>query len=65
GLIQDSANPTQQEVNSILRTYILSQLLYLPGGTTSFDRHLLDANDALTSLLLGGNLQFYTTPLVL
>ncbi|KAF4650251.1 hypothetical protein FOL47_001334, partial [Perkinsus chesapeaki] len=65
GLVQDSNNPTEQEVYTILRRYILSQLLYLPGGTTSFDKHLIDARDALRSLLLGGELQFYTTPLVL
>ncbi|KAF4701810.1 hypothetical protein FOZ63_003907, partial [Perkinsus olseni] len=31
GLVQDAANVTEQEVNDILRMYVLKQLLYLPG----------------------------------
>lgn len=65
GLVQDAENITNDEVNSILRRYILEQLLYLPGGTLSFDKHLVNAHSALYSLLIDGELRFYATPLVL
>lgn len=39
------------------RHNLLEQLLYMPGGTVSFDRHLIDADTALYSLLIDGNLQ--------
>ncbi|KAF4714116.1 hypothetical protein FOZ62_022488, partial [Perkinsus olseni] len=64
-LIADAEHPTVQEKNLILRRYILEQLLYMPGGTVSFDRHLVHANNALHSLLIEGELQFFATPLVL
>ncbi|KAF4713458.1 hypothetical protein FOZ62_017046, partial [Perkinsus olseni] len=64
-LIADPNQPTIEEKNSILRRYILEQLLYMPGGTVSFDRHLIHANNALHSLLIDGELQFFATPLVL
>lgn len=64
-LIADAEHPTVQEKNLILRRYILEQLVYMPGGTVSFDRHLVHANNALYSLLIEGDLQFFATPLVL
>ncbi|EEQ97177.1 hypothetical protein Pmar_PMAR000344, partial [Perkinsus marinus ATCC 50983] len=64
-LIADFNAPTRQEKDSILRRYVMEQLLYMPGGTTSFDRHLVHANNALQSLLIDGELQFFATPLIL
>ncbi|KAF4753036.1 hypothetical protein FOZ62_011082, partial [Perkinsus olseni] len=65
GLVEDAENVTVDEVNTILRTYVLKQLLYMPGGTVSFDKHLINAHTALHSLLIEGDLQFHATPLVL
>ena len=44
------------DVKGLVRKYILEQLLFLPGGTKSFDRHMLTAYCALRDAIVNNAL---------
>ena len=51
-LISDKNNVTEEEVNVILRDYVLEELVYLPLSKNKFARHLNLAKEAFENLLL-------------
>ena len=50
------------DVKGLVRRYILEQLLLLPGGTKSFDRHMLTACCALRDAAVNNALPIEGTP---
>ena len=45
---------SQDDVDRILKEYIMRQILFLPGGTKSFDRYCEIAREVLTNALIHG-----------
>ena len=60
-----SGPPTIEDVRSIMRKYILEQLMYMPGGIQCFDRHCENAWNVLKEFLLHNNLAFREPPPVI
>ena len=50
GLIRDSNCATGEEIQSILKEYILKRVMFLPGSHVSQDRQIIDAKLALSVL---------------
>ena len=57
-LVRDTEDEQELEasVHSILKRYVLEQLVYLPGGSRQFDRYLAAANHALRECLFHDNM---------
>ena len=53
---------TQVEVDSIMREYILKQLMFLPGGTKSFDRYCELTHEVVSNALIHGVVSLCGTP---
>ena len=51
-IVPDKQTFDEQDVNEILKKYVLEQLRYLPGGTRSFDSNLLAAKSAFKGMLI-------------
>ena len=51
-LLQHDPATHKSGVNELLKRYIQEQLIYLPGGTKSFDRHVANASRNLKDALL-------------
>lgn len=64
-LVGDDETKRGEEIAGILRRYITEQLLYIPGGTRTFDRDVCNAKNCLTELLEENNIVYAATPLVL
>ena len=46
----------ENDVNELLKKYVLEQLRYLPGGTRSFDSNLLAAKSAFKGMLIDNDI---------
>jgi len=55
-------SPTIQDVFHITRRYILEQLLYIPGGTKTFDRYLIMAYHCIKTALLESSIMSFDMP---
>ena len=51
-IVPDKQTFDEQDVNEILKKFVLEQLRYLPGGTRSFDSNLLAAKSAFKGMLI-------------
>ena len=51
--------------HALLRKYVLEQLVYMPGGNTSFSNRLIAAHSAITNLVLHDEVGLYELPCVL
>jgi predicted GIY-YIG superfamily endonuclease len=47
----------EQSIKNIMRRYVVEQLVFMPGGSYKFDKHLLCAYSALRRGILGENLE--------
>ena len=51
-IVPDKQTFEEQDVNEILKKYVLERLRYFPGGTRSFDSNLLAAKSAFKIMLI-------------
>ena len=56
GIVPDKQTYDENDVNEILKKYVLEQLRYLPGGTRSFDSNLLAAKSAFKGMLIDNDI---------
>ena len=56
GIVPDKQTFDENDVNEILKKYVLEQLRYLPGGTRSFDSNLLAAKSAFKGMLIDNDI---------
>ena len=56
GIVPDKQTYDENDVNEILKKYVLEQLGYLPGGTRSFDSNLLAAKSAFKRMLIDNDI---------
>ena len=56
GVVPDKLVYDENDVNEILKKYVLEQLRYLPGGTRSFDKNLLAAKSAFKGMLVDNDI---------
>ena len=56
GVVPDKQVYDENDVNEILKKYILEQLRYQPGGTRSFDNNLLAAKSAFKGMLIDNDI---------
>ena len=63
GLIKDANSATIDEINSILRDFVLKRVVFVPGSHVSQDRQVIDAKLAL-SLLMNDNDDNIETPTI-
>ena len=52
GLIPSADNVTEEEIDNLTRRFIMEQLLFVPGGTYSFDKYSVMAYNAIQNALL-------------
>jgi hypothetical protein len=52
----------QEDIDKLLRCYVVEQLTYIPGGSRKFDSYLVAANSALQQGLLQGTLPLDDIP---
>ena len=64
-VIPDKQVYDNADVNRLLEKYILEQLRYLPGGTRSFDAHLLAAKSVFHGLLINNDIYSESMPITL
>ena len=70
GLVSDSGfgrgvgrqTVSSEDVDAILKRYIVEQLLFIPASTKSFDRYLVMARDILDNALIRNRLSSCDTP---
>ena len=55
-IVPDKQTFDNQDVNELLKNYVLEQLRYLPGGTGSFDSNLLAAKSAFKGMLIDNDI---------
>ena len=53
---------SSEDVDAILKRYIVEQLLFIPASTKSFDRYLIMARDILDNALIRNRLSSCDTP---
>ena len=56
GIVPDKQTCDENDVNEILKKYVLEQLRYLPGGTRYFDSNLLAAKSAFKAMLIDNDI---------
>ena len=56
GVVPDKQVYDENDVNELLKKYVLEQLRYLPGGTRSFDSNLLAAKSAFKGMLINNDI---------
>lgn len=65
GLIPRERNPEPADVDALLRSYIVDDLMYHPfGGTRGFDTCIIGADRVLRSLLLENEIAYNEVPIV-
>ena len=55
-VVPDKQVYDENDVNELLKKYVLEQLRYLPGGTRSFDNNLLAAKSAFKGMLIDNDI---------
>ena len=63
-LVSNCQNVNRNEVITILKNYLLSQLKFCPGSSKVLDKSLLDADFILSGLLLKKEMSFNEVPIV-
>ena len=56
GIVPDKQTCDENDVNEILKKYVLEQLRYLPGGTRYFDSNLLAAKSAFKAMVIDNDI---------
>ena len=62
GLIDDANNPTEEEILTITKRYVLQESIFKPGGSRTEDRKLVLAHKVFKSLLIDGSVEYDECP---
>ena len=62
GLIRQGRVNRQEDVCALTRRYVLEQLVFLPGGTYSFDKNVVEARRVLQAVLVDETMPISETP---
>ena len=62
GLVRSDRAFREEDVRNLTRRYVLEQLVFLPGGTYAFDKHLVQAYQVFTTVLVDEEMPYCEVP---
>jgi len=62
GLVRSDLAHREEDVRTLTKRYVLEQLVFLPGGTYAFDKHLVQAYRVLKTVLVDEGMPYCEIP---